>query len=410
MVRKSKELDEQADLAAQFDHNLPDELPAYQATSKASIDSKCGGALRAARESQGLSVHEIASRLRLSPKQIDAIEADNFAALPEPTIVRGFIRNYAKLLKIDAQSLLDAYVVIVPTALPYQMAVKPPNGMRMSHQEKSKSGRYALAALALLLGVAVWLFYQHYVAKPSPTQPSANAGTNANANSVDENVTNQNAAGDSATGAAAGAVLPEAALPAAERAAEPAATGAQTSTVLTLPSAGLPANLPANLPATNQVAPAAAVNPAVVAPPSAALPVAPLPTTPSSTAPTTQSTTQLPSSQLPNSQLTASTTLSAPAEIAALDTAEPLATPLPKGVAKLEFNASQETWVNVEDANGRKIYSKVIFAGSRESIDVKPPVNVTVGNAGGTSMSMNGKSVELAPHSRNNVAHILLNK
>ena len=56
-------------------------------------------------------------------------------------------------------------------------------------------------------------------------------------------------------------------------------------------------------------------------------------------------------------------------------------------MAKLEFSANQETWVNVIDANGREVYSKTIFAGSRESIDVKPPVNVTVGNAGATSLS-----------------------
>ena len=397
MVLKSTDVNKQADLAAQFDNTSPDELQAYPLGSDANSRSQCGGAIRAARESQGLSVHEIASRLRLSPKQIDAIEADHFAALPEPTIVRGFLRNYAKLLKIDAQPLLDAYMVIVPTGIPYQMAVKPPNGMRMSHQEKSKSGRYALAAWALLLGVAVWLFYQHYVAKPSPTQPNANADINAsqNANSVDESVTNPNAASVSAANAPAEALLPEAALPAAERAVEPTVNDAQTSIALTLPAASLPANLPA----TNQAAPVAAVNPAAVAPPNAVLPAPPIPTN--------QLVIQ-PTRQLPNSQLTASTTLSAPADSAAIATSEALLAPTPKDVAKLEFNASQETWVNVVDANGRKIYSKVIFAGSRESVDVKPPINVTIGNAGGTTMSMNGKPVELAPHSRQNVARIKL--
>ena len=393
MLRKSKEVDEQADLTEQNDSNLPDNLQTYQAIGEASHHSKCGGALHAARENQGLTVHEIASRLRLSPKQIEAIEADNYATLPEPTIVRGFIRNYAKLLKIDAQPLLDAYVVIAPTAVPYEMAVKPSSGMRMSNQEKSKSGRYAFAALALLLGVAIWLFYQHYVAKPSPTLPSASA------NSVDESAAGQNAVGDNATSTPVEAVLPEAALPVAERAAESAAADAQTSTALILPVAGSPANLPAANQATSAVAanstpaPATAPN---VAMPAVAMPAAALPTKQSNT-------------QLTNSQLTASTTLSAPADIAAVDASKPLPTPMPKGVAKLEFNASQETWVKVVDANGREVYSKVIFAGSRESIDVKPPVNVTVGNAGGTSMSMNGKPVELAPHSRNNVAHIQLN-
>ena len=407
MVRKSSEVHEQADLTSQIDNIPHDESQAYPLASEASSRSQCGGAIRAARESQGLSVHEIASRLRLSPKQIDAIEADHFAALPEPTIVRGFIRNYAKLLKIDAQPLIDAYMVIVPTAIPYQMAVKPPNGMRMSHQEKSKSGRYALAALALLMAVAVWLFYQHYVAKPSPIQSNTNVDISAshNANSVDESVTNQNAAGVNAANAPVEALLPEAALPAAERAMEPAAIGTQTSTALTLPAASLPANLSA----TNQVLPAAPANSNATQTnlSSPATPDKNLLANQSTYQSTNQSTNQS-IRQLPNSQLTASTTLSAPADSAAVATSEALLAPTPKDVAKLEFNASQETWVNVVDANGRKIYNKVIFAGSRESVDVKPPINVTIGNAGGTTMSMNGKPVELAPHSRQNVARIKL--
>ena len=394
MARKSKEASEQPGLTEHVDltvSNFSDAEQAYQAASIASSHSRCGGALRLARENQGLSVQDVASRLRLGPKQIEAIEADNFAVLPEPTIVRGFIRNYAKLLKINAQPLLDAYVVIVPSAAPYEMAVKPASAMKMSSHEKSKSGRYALVALALLLVVGIWLFYQHYIQKPSPTQPSASV------NSAVENVVDEGATGQNSTSAPVEAVLPEAALPAAERAAEPVTTDTQTTTALTLPATGLPvASLPPSPVATQSVAtaPSNIAPAAAAAAPSVSSPVVKLPSTQSS------------NSQLPNSQLTASTTLSA----AAVATLESPPASMPKSVTKLEFNASQETWVNVMDANGKEIYSKIIFAGSRESIDVKPPVNVTVGNAGATSMSMNGKDIDLAPHSRNNVAHIKLDK
>ena len=140
--------------------------------------------------------------------------------------------------------------------------------------------------------------------------------------------------------------LPEAALPAAER-----ESGLQTSTELTLPAPVADANV-------SNAAPVATILPAPVAPvePAVLVPIA----------------------------------------------------PIPNGMAKLEFNATQETWVKVVDASGREIYNKIIFAGSRESIDVTPPVNVTVGNAGATNLSMNGKPVDLAPHSRQNVAHIKL--
>ena len=389
MARKSKEVSEQANLTEQssFVISKPVAEQEYQATEAAITHSRCGGALRTARENQGLSVHEIASRLRLGPKQIEAMEADNFAVLPEPTIVRGFIRNYAKQLKINAQPLLDAYVVIVPSVAPHGVAVKPTSGMKMSSHEKSKSGSYALAALALLLGLGVWLFYQHYIQKPSPTEPSASTS------STVETAVGEAATGQNAAGAPVQAVLPEAALPIAERVAEPVASDTQTSTALTLPAASLPPSpsSPATVTAPANIAPSAATNTSA---PNVLAPVVKSPSTQSS------------NPQLPNSQLTASTTLSA----APIPTPEPPPAPMSKSMAKLEFNASQETWVNVADVNGKEVYSKIIFAGSRESIDVKPPVNVTVGNAGATSMSMNGKNIDLAPHSRNNVAHIKLDK
>jgi cytoskeleton protein RodZ len=326
MARKTKESTEAVELTQ--NSSLPPEnagVYEFDAHSR----SRCGGALRTARETQGLSIPEIASRLRLSSKQIEAIEADNFAALPEPTIVRGFIRNYAKQLKINAEPLLDAYNVIVPSADPHELIVKPSANMKMTSYKKPNTGRNLLLGILALAGLGTWLFYQNYVEKPSPTEPSA---------SLDSTEP-----------------LPEAALPAAERLPE-----LQAATELTLPPAD-----------------------ANISPPLVDVTAMPADANVSNTAPVVAA----PISALPP---------------------EPAVAPTPAGMAKLEFSANQETWVNVIDANGREIYSKTIFAGSRESIGVKPPVNVTVGNAGATSMSFNGKSVELAPHSRNNVAHIKL--
>ena len=76
------------------------------------------------------------------------------------------------------------------------------------------------------------------------------------------------------------------------------------------------------------------------------------------------------------------------------------------GKSKLEFNATQETWISVVDATGREVYSRILFAGNREIIEAKPPLNITVGNALGTTLSVNGRAVELAPHTRTNVAHV----
>ncbi|WP_287367560.1 helix-turn-helix transcriptional regulator, partial [Thauera sp.] len=57
-----------------------------------------GAVLRAAREARGESVSEVAFALKLNPRQIAALEADNFSALPGMAFVRGFLRNYARYL------------------------------------------------------------------------------------------------------------------------------------------------------------------------------------------------------------------------------------------------------------------------------------------------------------------------
>lgn len=70
-------------------------------------DHALGGMLRAARERQGLSVGDVAQRLKFAPRQIEALEAGNRAALPSLTFVRGFVRSYAKLLGMDADALVN---------------------------------------------------------------------------------------------------------------------------------------------------------------------------------------------------------------------------------------------------------------------------------------------------------------
>ena len=49
-----------------------------------------GRHLTAAREAQGLSIAEAAAALKLSPKQIEALENDWYDRLPGPIFVRGF--------------------------------------------------------------------------------------------------------------------------------------------------------------------------------------------------------------------------------------------------------------------------------------------------------------------------------
>ena len=66
-----------------------------------------GKTLREARDKQGLSAEEVAAKLKLKPKTIAALEADDFDSLPALTYVKGHVRNYARIVDLDADTLID---------------------------------------------------------------------------------------------------------------------------------------------------------------------------------------------------------------------------------------------------------------------------------------------------------------
>ncbi len=67
-----------------------------------------GRRLAAARTARGLTITEIALRLKFAPRQIEALESDRYDALAGPAFVRGMIRAYAKLVGEDADALIAA--------------------------------------------------------------------------------------------------------------------------------------------------------------------------------------------------------------------------------------------------------------------------------------------------------------
>ncbi len=75
------------------------------ATGRSSIPS-VGQQLRLSREGKGLSVGDVSRTLKLSFRQVEAIEADDWPNLPCNTILRGFVRNYARLLELNPDGLM----------------------------------------------------------------------------------------------------------------------------------------------------------------------------------------------------------------------------------------------------------------------------------------------------------------
>lgn len=117
-----------------------------------------GETLREARERLGLSLVDVAGQIKFAPRQIEALEAGDFQHLPEMTFVRGFVRNYAKVLHLDAQPLLAAlpraesnFVQLIPDSV----EVPFPDAHSPQRQNLAWLGAALLLAV-LVVAFAVW--------------------------------------------------------------------------------------------------------------------------------------------------------------------------------------------------------------------------------------------------------------
>jgi len=71
--------------------------------------SSPGKILRDAREQLGLSQQEVAIELFMTLTKVKAIESDQYNRLHSDTFIRGYLRAYAQLVKVDLTSLMSIY-------------------------------------------------------------------------------------------------------------------------------------------------------------------------------------------------------------------------------------------------------------------------------------------------------------
>ena len=62
--------------------------------------------LRAAREAQKLTVHDVAEKTKIRTDHVRAIEEGNYSVFPAPVYIRGTVKNYAAMLRLDTAQIL----------------------------------------------------------------------------------------------------------------------------------------------------------------------------------------------------------------------------------------------------------------------------------------------------------------
>ena len=154
-----------------------------------------GTMLRDGRVAAGWSLDMVAQQLKLAPRQVQALEDGDYAGLPGRTFVRGFARNYARLLGLDPDSVLQALpgptgdaALESPTLHPTAVKIgELPSG---GHARPRRVASVVLVVIVLV--VAAVFGYRHYRGDPSAgataprapaavRQPPANAAAPATA-------------------------------------------------------------------------------------------------------------------------------------------------------------------------------------------------------------------------------------
>ncbi|MDP9108632.1 MAG: DUF4115 domain-containing protein [Pseudomonadota bacterium] len=331
-----------------------------------------GAQLRAQREARGWSIPEVADQLNLAPRQIEAIEADNHAALPGMAVTRGFMRSYAKLLKIDATALLaelsgptQAMPASVRRALPHADFSDSRAGHGSRRERGSRWVTVATTALSLVIVLAALVYFglvppsvQPLLEKAAVALGELRAGSRAAVEPPSVAGTTV-AVGDSITepisGNAVQAAQPSADVTASSAAANPSSMPPAGSIVAAAPPAPLPMS-----------ATPASVSPAAIAP-TAIVPATPTPAGTTATA-------------------------GVPGD----------------GANTLVLTMRADSWVELKGPGKSKSAARLLRAGTTESFDITAPVLLVVGNAAGVDATLRGKPLPLRSGSNNNVARIKL--
>ncbi|MBS1188242.1 MAG: hypothetical protein H6R10_34 [Rhodocyclaceae bacterium] len=307
-----------------------------------------GSQLRAAREAKQMSVGDIAMTLKLGARQVEALENGDWQGLPGKTFIRGFVRNYARLLQVDPAPLMGQLDAVLES--PQQRLALPEQKRQVTMPQTGRSRRSDFAMMwagAALVAAAAAVYF---------LWPVDFSGLRSHVDSL------------------------VALFSKSDQEAEPARA----------PSA------PASASQSEPVFPPG-TTPQQVMNPQAVVPSEPASAPPPANPGAAQSPALQPLERLQQ-----------PSAPAAQPTQEPQPAAAADNVPALQFSVTEDSWIEVRDRHGKVLFSQLNRAGTEHSVDGRGPFSIVIGNAPGVKLALHGKPVDLATHTQGNVARMTL--
>lgn len=292
-----------------------------------------GAQLKAQREALGWPVEQVADQLKLAPRQVIALEEGDMAALPNLAVVRGFVRAYAKVVKLDAAPLV-AMIEVHPApaqdpAAPVRREISATFSESrfpsMTQRSSNQSTLWIAGAVAVVVAAAFGAYKLGYVPASLLSSHAEKETVHAEVGPVETTLIKS------------GQDLTPVQSPSVPLISVPPPPGSDTQT-------GAPA-------ANVASAPAAAVPPAAVPAPATATPAA----------------------------VTPPAAAAAPAV----------------GANALVLKVEQDSWVEIRRPGATPLISRMVKAGSTETFDITGPATLVVGKPGVVQATLRGTKLDL---------------
>lgn len=307
-----------------------------------------GERLRTARLAQNLELSKVAAQLHLADRLVEALERDAYEELPGRVFIRGYLRNYARIVGIAAEEILTQFEEICPDGECKELR-RVSAGIRKEVRSSHGAVRLVSWLVAVIIVGLLFSWGRGYfsaltealdgMGKPTPVEQGDDAPDLAGGGLALPPVSGQ-------------PVAIETAAPSVER------TSAESAETLPLPA-----------PVTEE-------------------PVMPT---------TAEGAVESGESAVPAEAATVAEQPAATAE------------PEPAVADEIVIAFSDNCWVDIRDSTRSFKIVGEMKAGTRRVLGGQAPYQMVLGNASAIELSVAGQVFDLAPYTTNNVARLRLN-
>ena len=146
-----------------------------------------GHILKEAREGQNFSLEDLASLTRIQEHYLQALEEDRFEELPQQVFTKGFVRTYARALNMDKADVMRRFTVASGSHYQHEEEEQEHAKQQIVESRKGKANRNAVVILTGL--VLIGLLFILPTEQSIPPPPNDHSSTGSNALPVSEGTT-----------------------------------------------------------------------------------------------------------------------------------------------------------------------------------------------------------------------------